>query len=91
MDRFQQIRLIEAIVFASAEPVGTRVIAERLPEGVDVKELIEELRGMYDNRGVNLVDVGNGIAFRTAVSRIAAFPTLKTVTSTIVIAADKNR
>ena len=66
MDRFQQIRLIEAIVFASAEPVGTRVIAERLPEGVDVKELIEELRGMYDNRGVNLVDVGNGIAFRTA-------------------------
>lgn len=66
MDRFQQIRLIEAIVFASAEPVSLRVLADRLPEGVDVKELIEELRGMYDNRGVNLVDVGNGVAFRTA-------------------------
>lgn len=66
MDRFQQIRLIEAIVFASAEPVSRRVLAERLPEGADIGELLEELRGMYANRGVNLVDVGNGVAFRTA-------------------------
>lgn len=66
MDRFQQIRLIEAIVFASAEPVGLRTLVDRLPEGADVKGMVEELRGMYENRGVNLVDVGNGIAFRTA-------------------------
>ena len=29
-------------------------------------ELLEELRGMYENRGVNLVQVGKGVAFRTS-------------------------
>ena len=66
MDRFQQIRLLEAIVFASAEPVSERVLASRLPEGSDVSELLEELRGMYNNRGVNLISVGKAVAFRTA-------------------------
>jgi segregation and condensation protein B len=66
MDRFQQIRLLEAIVFASAEPVAERVLAARLPEGANVSELLEELRGMYENRGVHLVRVGNAVAFRTA-------------------------
>jgi len=66
MDRFQQIRLLEAIIFASAEPVAERVLAERLPEGSNIVELLEELRGMYENRGVNLVQVGKGVAFRTS-------------------------
>ncbi len=66
MDRFQQIRLLEAIIFASAEPVAERVLAERLPEGSNITELLEELRGMYENRGVILIRVGKGVAFRTA-------------------------
>ena len=66
MDRFQQLRLLEAIVFASSEPVSERVLAARLPEGANVSELLEELRGIYDNRGVNLVKVGKAVAFRTA-------------------------
>ena len=66
MDRFQQLRLLEAIVFASSEPVSERVLAARLPEGANVFELLEELRGIYDNRGVNLVKVGKAVAFRTA-------------------------
>ena len=66
MDRFQKIRLLEAIIFASAEPVAERVLAERLPDGGNVGELLEELRGMYENRGVNLVKVGKGVAFRTS-------------------------
>ena len=53
-------------MFASAEPVSERVLASRLPEGSDVSELLEELRGMYNNRGVNLVSVGKAVAFRTA-------------------------
>ncbi len=66
MDRFQQIRLLEAVIFASAEPVSERVLAERLPEGSNIAELLEELRGMYENRGVRLIRVGKGVAFRTA-------------------------
>ena len=66
MDRFQQLRLLEAIVFASSEPVSERVLAARLSEDANVNELLEELRGIYDNRGVNLVKVGKAVAFRTA-------------------------
>lgn len=66
MDRFQQIRLIEAIIFASAEPVSEKVLASRLPEGSNIGELLEELRGMYENRGVHLTRIGNSVAFRTA-------------------------
>jgi segregation and condensation protein B len=66
MDRFQQIRLIEAIVFASTEPIVERVLVSRLPEGAHVGDLLEELRGMYENRGVNLIRIGNAVAFRTA-------------------------
>ena len=66
MDRFQQIRLIEAIVFASTEPIAERVLVSRLPEGANVGDLLEELRGMYENRGVNLIRIGNAVAFRTA-------------------------
>lgn len=66
MDRFQQIRLLEAIIFASADPVSERVLAARLPEGANVADLLEELRGMYENRGVNLIRIGNAVAFRTA-------------------------
>ena len=47
MDRFQQLRLLEAIVFASSEPVSERVLAARLPEGANVSELLEELRGNF--------------------------------------------
>lgn len=66
MDRYQQIRLLEAIVFASGEPVSERVLANRLPEGSNIGELLEDLRGVYANRGVNLVRVGKSVAFRTA-------------------------
>ena len=40
MDRFQQIRLLEAIIFASAEPVAERVLAERLPEGKQYRGVV---------------------------------------------------
>ncbi|MDF1750656.1 MAG: SMC-Scp complex subunit ScpB [Alphaproteobacteria bacterium] len=66
MDRFQQLRLLEAMVFAAAEPVQDAALLERLPEGVDLTGLLEELEGMYAARGVNLVKVGKGWCFRTA-------------------------
>ncbi|MEQ8441886.1 MAG: SMC-Scp complex subunit ScpB [Alphaproteobacteria bacterium] len=66
MDRFQQLRLLEAILFAAAEPVGEGALIERLPEGVDLASLMEELEGMYASRGVNLVKVNNAWCFRTA-------------------------
>ncbi len=62
----EQLRMIEAILFASAEPISEKVLAERLPEGADVSALLQELQQAYASRGVNVVKIGNNWAFRTA-------------------------
>ncbi|PSJ65670.1 SMC-Scp complex subunit ScpB [Kumtagia ephedrae] len=59
-------RMAEAIVFASAEPVSEAQLAQRLPDGIAVPEVMAELQAIYSRRGVNLVRVGAGWAFRTA-------------------------
>lgn len=60
------VRLLEAVMFASSEPVTERALSRRLPEGVNVKALLKNLMGFYDGRGVNLVRRGGSWAFRTA-------------------------
>ena len=62
----QHLRLIEAIVFASPNPVPERVLAGRLPEGADLAALLDALKSRYRGRGVNLVRTGGAWAFRTA-------------------------
>ena len=62
----QPIRLIEAILFASAEPVTERALINRIPEGADVPALLKELQEHYAERGVNLCHVGGSWAFRTS-------------------------
>jgi segregation and condensation protein B len=64
-DRFQLLRLLEAILFASAEPIGEKALANRLPEGADLTGLLEELRGLYANRGMHLIQIEDRWAFRT--------------------------
>lgn len=62
----EQERMIEAILFASAEPVSVNELSRRLPEGCDVAESLAHLRTRYSGRGVNLVKVGDSWAMRTA-------------------------
>lgn len=59
-------RMAEAIIFASAEPVGEKAIAARLPDGIDVAAVLEQVRRDYEKRGVNLMRIGDAWAFRTA-------------------------
>lgn len=59
-------RMAEALVFASAVPISSKALAERLPDGVDVRAVMEELKEDYAPRGVNLVRVEDHWAFRTA-------------------------
>ena len=63
---FDHLRLIEAILFASSEPLSPERLQRHLPEGVDLDEIIGQLQQLYANRGVNLVRVGKNWAFRTA-------------------------
>lgn len=60
------LRLLEAILFASAEPLDERELAERLPAGADVGKLLALLAADYSARGVHLVRAGATWAFATA-------------------------
>jgi segregation and condensation protein B len=62
----EAMRMAEALVFASAEPVTEKALAARLPEGIDVPQVMAELQRAYEKRGVNLVRVADAWAFRTA-------------------------
>src|SRR5438552_8465969 len=64
--RPEELRLLEAMLFASAEPLAESELAERLPEGVDVHAALVRLQLEYAPRGVNLVSVGGKWTFRTA-------------------------
>jgi segregation and condensation protein B len=64
--RPEELRLIEAVLFAAAEPVDEKALAKRLPPGTDVRASLKRLALEYAPRGVNLVRIGNAWAFRTA-------------------------
>ncbi|MEZ5789062.1 MAG: SMC-Scp complex subunit ScpB [Xanthobacteraceae bacterium] len=64
--RPEELRLLEALLFAAAEPVDEKVLAKRLPPETDVRALLKRLALDYAPRGINLVKVGNAWAFRTA-------------------------
>ena len=62
----EQERMVEAILFATAEPIGLADLNARMPHGADAKVAIEALSKRYEGRGVHVVRVGEGYAFRTA-------------------------
>lgn len=62
----EAVRMAEAIVFASAEPVSEKALTARLPDGIEIEPVMAELKAFYEKRGVNLVKVGDAWAFRTA-------------------------
>lgn len=59
-------RILEALLFASSEALSPQELHERMPEGTDVGQLLQELKGDYEGRGVELVEMDNKWAFRTA-------------------------
>jgi segregation and condensation protein B len=64
--RAEALRLLEALLFAAGEPLDEATLAKALPEGVNVKESLEQLQAEYATRGVNLVHIGKKWTFRTA-------------------------
>jgi segregation and condensation protein B len=66
MSNEQNIRILEALLFASAAPVSTKDLHDRMPEGADVGGALMELKAQYESRGVNLIETEGHWAFRTA-------------------------
>ncbi len=62
----QHVRLVEALLFAAAEPLGDAVLRARLPDEADLAAVLDDLARLYEGRGVNLVRIAEGWALRTA-------------------------
>ena len=73
------VRLIEAVLFASAHPVAEEDLSARLPEGTDLAAILAEIEALYDGRGVALMKVSGKWAIRTAPDLAAALRPEQTV------------
>jgi segregation and condensation protein B len=64
--RPEELRLLEALLFAATEPLDEASLAKRMPDGVEIKAALASLQADYAMRGVNLVKVAGKWTFRTA-------------------------
>lgn len=60
------LRLAEALLFASDRAVAPSRLAALLPDDIDPHAVLVALGARYEGRGVTLVEVAGGFAFRTA-------------------------
>ena len=66
-DRAEGLRILEALLFAAQAPLDEKVLASRLPAGIDVHAFLQQLQREYAPRGVNLVRIGGKWTLRTAI------------------------
>ncbi len=62
----EQERMVEAVLFASAQPVTVAELNARMPHGCDAAEALVHVKKRYEGRGVTLMKTGNAYAMRTA-------------------------
>jgi len=65
-ERAEELRILEALLFAAEEPLDEKILSARLPAGANVRALLADLQSEYASRGVNLVRVGGKWMLRTA-------------------------
>ena len=66
MNNNNDLKILEAILFASSEPITESDLKEKIQDKEQIKKNLRELQELYSNRGVNLVNIANGWAFRTS-------------------------
>jgi segregation and condensation protein B len=65
-ERAEELRILEALLFAAEEPLDEKILAARLPDKADLRGLLAQLQMDYASRGVNLVRVAGKWTLRTA-------------------------
>lgn len=60
------LRILEAVIFANSEPVSVEVLQSQLPEGTELAPLLQELKDMYADRGIDLAEIDGLWSFRTS-------------------------
>ena len=61
-----QLRAVEALLFASSDPLDEKTLTEILPENADIEKILEKIQELYKGRGVELTKVNNKWIFKTA-------------------------
>jgi len=61
-----QLRVVEAILFASSDPVDKKTLIEKLPKNADLDLLLDRLDNLYKDRGLELRKIGNKFMFKTS-------------------------
>jgi segregation and condensation protein B len=64
--RPEEVRILEALLFASKEPLDEKTLSARLPEGFELRATLQQLQNEYASRGVHLLRIGGKWTFRTA-------------------------
>ena len=59
-------RQVEAILFAASEPLDVETIEKRLQTNTNIKKILDKIKEIYKNRGINLVNIKNKWSFGTA-------------------------
>ena len=59
-------RQIEAILFSASEPLDIETIEKRVQTNTNIKKILENIKEIYNSRGINLVCIKNKWSFRTA-------------------------
>ena len=63
---FENEKILEAIIFASTEPLSINYLKKSCPFIKDIEASLKSLIDFYSNRAVNLVKIKNTYAFRTS-------------------------
>ena len=61
-----QIRAVEALLFAASDPLDEKTLRDMLPFDIDIEEIMNNLLSLYKGRGVELKKVNNKWMFKTA-------------------------
>ena len=72
-------REIEAILFASSEPLDVNSIQSKITKKINVQKILDKLKMNYSTRGINLVCISNKWSFRTAENLSVLMSQQKTV------------
>ena len=59
-------RQVEAILFSASEPLDIETIEKRLQTTTNIKKILDNIKEIYKNRGINLICIKNKWSFRTA-------------------------
>lgn len=62
----KNLKILEAVLFASGEPIEEKYLGEKIDDSGNVKKYLNELKQFYEQRGVNLINTGNKWSFRTS-------------------------